>query len=34
MPALFLAGAGVDLPAIPAVDNDPAGAWQALDRAL
>jgi mycothiol maleylpyruvate isomerase-like protein len=34
MPSLFLAGAGIDLPVIPPVDVDPAGAWQALDRAL
>jgi uncharacterized protein (TIGR03086 family) len=34
MPALFLAGAGLDAPAIPSVDDDPARAWAALDRAL
>lgn len=34
MPSLFLGGAGVELPAIPSVDDDPAGAWEALDGAL
>ena len=34
MPALFLGSAGVELPAIPSVDDDPAGAWEALDGAL
>ena len=34
MPSLFLASAGLPVPTIPPVDDDPAGAWQALDRAL
>ena len=34
MPGLFLRSAGIDPPAIPPVDDDPAGAWHALDRAL
>lgn len=34
MPGLFLGGAGLPLPPIPPVDDDPAGAWDALDRAL
>ncbi len=34
MPGLFLSGAGLDVPPIPRVDDDPVGAWQALDRAL
>lgn len=31
MPSMFLAGAGLDA---PSVDEDPAGAWAALDAAL
>jgi uncharacterized protein (TIGR03086 family) len=34
MPSLFLSSAGIDPPTIPSVDDDPAGAWHALDRAL
>lgn len=34
MPALSLASIGAPLPAIPAVDDNPTAAWDALDRAL
>ena len=34
MPSLVLAGAGLPTPEIPSADDDPAGAWAALDRAL
>ena len=34
MPGLFLGGAGLDLPALPSVDDDPAGAWEIVDQAL
>jgi uncharacterized protein (TIGR03086 family) len=34
MPGLFFRSAGIDPPAIPSVDDDPVGAWLALDRAL
>ena len=34
MPAMFLSGPGLTAPDGPSVDDDPAGAWAALDRAL
>jgi uncharacterized protein (TIGR03086 family) len=34
MPGLFFRTAGLDPPVIPSVDDDPAGAWEALDAAL
>lgn len=34
MPGLFFSTAGLEPPAIPSVDDDPAGAWLALDAAL
>ena len=34
MPGLFLGSAGLPLPAGPSVDEDPAGAWRAVDRAV
>lgn len=34
MPGLFLGGAGLPVPTVPSVDDDPAGAWRAVDRAL
>ena len=33
-PAFLSAGAGVDLPAGPSVDDDPAGAWRHLQDAV
>ncbi len=33
MPAFFL-GASVEVPTIPSVDEDPAGAWEVLDGAI
>jgi uncharacterized protein (TIGR03086 family) len=34
MPALFVEGWGVAMPAHPSVDDDPAGAWAAVDGAI
>ncbi|MEP6660373.1 MAG: maleylpyruvate isomerase family mycothiol-dependent enzyme [Acidimicrobiales bacterium] len=34
MPGFFLGGAGVDVPTIPSVDDDPSGAWEVVDRAI
>ena len=34
MPGFFLGGAGVDVPTIPSVDEDPAGAWEVVDEAI
>lgn len=34
VPSFFPADAGVEMPAIPPVDDDPAAAWAALDAAL
>jgi uncharacterized protein (TIGR03086 family) len=34
MPGFFLGGAGVEVPTIPSVDEDPVGAWEVLDGAL
>ena len=34
MPGLFLGSAGLPVPDGPSVDEDPAGAWRALDRAV
>jgi uncharacterized protein (TIGR03086 family) len=34
MPAMFFGGAGLDVPKMPSVDDDPVAAWHALDRAL
>ena len=34
MPGMFFDGAGLPRPAIPTADEDPAGAWRALDEAL
>jgi uncharacterized protein (TIGR03086 family) len=34
MPWMFFTAPGLDAPAIPSVDEDPVGAWEALDRAL
>jgi uncharacterized protein (TIGR03086 family) len=34
MPGFFLGGAGVEVPTIPSVDEDPAGAWEAVDGAI
>ena len=31
MPALYLGGAGLPVPALPRVDEDPVAAWRALD---
>jgi len=33
-PSLFLAPVGISVPATPSVDDDPAGAWHALDDAV
>jgi uncharacterized protein (TIGR03086 family) len=34
MPPLVLGNAGIPLPQGPSVDDDPAGAWRVVDRAL
>jgi len=34
MPGMFFASAGLPLPEGPSVDDDPAGAWRALDAAF
>jgi len=34
MPGLYLARTGLPLPGGPSVDEDPAGAWRAVDRAI
>ena len=34
MPGFFLGGAGVEVPTIPLVDEDPAGAWEVVDGAI
>ena len=34
MPGLFLGSAGLPVPQGPSVDDDPVGAWRAVDRAI
>ena len=34
MPGLFLGGAGLPVPQGPSVDDDPVGAWRAVDDAI
>jgi uncharacterized protein (TIGR03086 family) len=34
MPGLYFATAGLPVPELPSADDDPVGAWVALDRAL
>jgi uncharacterized protein (TIGR03086 family) len=34
MPGFFLGNAGVEVPTIPSVDEDPVGAWEVVDGAL
>lgn len=34
MPGMFLDSVGIERPALPSVDADPAGAWRALDSAI
>jgi uncharacterized protein (TIGR03086 family) len=34
MPAMCLTGAGLELPAVPSVDDDPVGAWVGISDAL
>jgi uncharacterized protein (TIGR03086 family) len=34
MPGLVLVNAGLDVPTGPSVDEDPVGAWEAVDRAI
>ena len=34
MPALYFPAAGLPLPEVPSVDDDPAGAWRATDAAI
>jgi len=34
MPSMFLASVGIELPKGPSVDEDPAGAWQALNDTI
>ncbi len=34
MPGLFLGSAGLHLPEVPSADDDPVGAWRAVDGAI